>query len=200
MSVNKNRDAQAVARFKAGDPYAFEELVSRYEGRIYGFLSKMCLSPDNARDMVQETFLTAFRYLKNFRGDSSFKTWLYKVASTACLRSRRKRKNEPAYHLSFEELLPGEAERREGFNREWYNTPAEALLNAELNEHIQMSLAELPEKYRVVFVLKELEGFSNQEIAKTLDLSIPAVKSRLHRARLFLRKELAEYYLKEKGG
>jgi RNA polymerase sigma-70 factor (ECF subfamily) len=189
-------DALAVDRFKSGDKVAFEELMVRYEGKIYGYLSRMCNCADNVRDVLQETFLTTYRYLGRFRGESSFKTWLYKIASTSCLRSMRRRKNEPAYHLSYEDLLPGEAEKKEGLSAGWYNAPVADLLNKELHGQISKSLEKLPEKYRAVFILREMEELNAEETARALGISSGAVKSRLHRARLFLRKELAAYYLK----
>ncbi len=198
----KENDFRAVTRFKAGDAKAFDELVVRYEGRMYGFLMRMCGCADNAKDVVQETFMTAYRYLNGFRGDASFKTWLYRIASTSCLKNKRRRKNEPARHVSLDDLVPGEAEVKGLAESSWPTTPAEELLNRELADHIQNSLLDLPEKYRIVFVLRDVEGFSAEEAARTLKISVPAVKSRLHRARLFLRKELSAYYLggQEKKG
>ncbi len=193
--VAKEKDFQAIDRFKAGDAKAFDELVVRYEGKMYGFLMRMCGCADRAQDVVQETFMTAYRYLNGFRGDASFKTWLYRIASTACLKNKRRRKNEPARHVSLDDLVPGEAEVKGLAENSWPTTPAEDLLNRELADHIQNSLMELPEKYRIVFVLRDVEGFSAEDVARTLKISVPAVKSRLHRARLFLRKELSAYYL-----
>ncbi len=195
--TEKERDARTVKKFKGGDLLAFEKLVSSYEGRIYRFLSKMCGCGENAKDVLQETFLNAYRYLNGFRGEASFKTWLYKIASTACLRNKRRRKDEPGYHLSFEDLLPGEAERKNIMGQGWYTTPINELLDDELKEHIEKSLQALPEKYRIVFVLREREGLSGEDVAEAVGISVAAVKSRLHRARLFLRKELSEYYLHE---
>ncbi len=188
-------DSKEVDRFKSGDSHAFDELMTRYEDRIYGFLTRMCRSRDNAKDRVQDTFLTAFRYLKGFRGEASFKTWIYRIASTSCFRSRRRKKNEPSHHLSLDDLTPGQMEIKKGVDAKWTDSPAAELLNRELKEKIDESLHSLDEKYRIVFVLRDMEGFSSEEVSKTLDISVPAVKSRLHRARLFLRKELAEYYL-----
>ena len=195
----KKIDDHAVGRFKSGDEVAFEELMNRYEGKIFGYLSRMCRCADNVQDVLQETFLTTYRYLGRFRGDSSFKTWLYKIASTSCMRSMRRRKNEPVYHLSYEDLLPGEAEKKEGLSSGWYSAPVDDLLNKELHELISKSLEKLPEKYRAVFILRELEGLNAEETSTALGISSGAVKSRLHRARLFLRKELAEYYLKNES-
>ncbi len=195
MAKIVDEDSKEVDRFKRGDSQAFDELMTRYEDRIYGFLTRMCRSRDNAKDRVQDTFLTAFRYLNGFRGEASFKTWLYRIASTSCFRSKRRKKNEPSHHLSLDDLTPGQLEIKEGVNAKWTDSPAEELLNRELKEKIDESLHSLDEKYRVVFVLRDVEGFSSEEVSKMLDISVPAVKSRLHRARLYLRKELAEYYL-----
>lgn len=195
-----DEDSPLVARFKKGDASAFEELMTRYQGRIYNFLSRMCGSADYAKDMTQESFLTAFRYLKNFREEASFKTWMYRIATTSCFRGKRKRKHEPDRHLSLEELMPGEGEMKSGIKSSWYDSPSDKLLNKELREKLSSSLLLLPEKYRLVFTLRDIEGFSADEVSKTLEISVAAVKSRLHRARLFLRKELAEYYLSDGGG
>ncbi len=195
----KEKDFKAVDRFKAGDAKAFDELVIRYEGKMYGFLMRMCGCADRAQDIVQETFMTAYRYLKGFRGEASFKTWLYRIASTSCMKSKRRRKNEPARHVSLDDLVPGEGETKGLVESSWPTTPAEELLNRELADHIQNSLMELPEKYRIVFVLRDVEEFSAEEVARTLGISVPAVKSRLHRARLFLRKALSAYYLGEQA-
>lgn len=195
MTKIVDNDSKEVDRFKNGDSHAFDELMTRYEDRIYGFLTRMCRSRDNAKDRLQDTFLTAFRYLKDFRGEASFKTWIYRIASTSCFRSKRKRKNEPTHHLSLDDLTPGQMEIKEGGNAKWADSTVDELLNRELKEKIDESLYSLDEKYRLVFVLRDVEGFSTEEVSKMLDISVPAVKSRLHRARLYLRKELAEYYL-----
>ena len=197
MSKVIDDDSIEVDRFKNGDSHAFDKLMTRYEDRIYAFLTRMCRSRDNAQDRLQDTFLTAFRYLKDFRGEASFKTWIYRIASTSCFRSKRKKKNEPSQHLSFDDLTPGQMEINEGVNAKWTDSPAAELLNRELKEKIDESLYSLAEKYRVVFVLRDVEGFNTEEVSKMLDISVPAIKSRLHRARLYLRKELAEYYLNE---
>ncbi|MBI5177655.1 MAG: sigma-70 family RNA polymerase sigma factor [Nitrospinae bacterium] len=199
-ALQKDKDFEAVNRFKTGDKAAFDELMSRYEGRIFGFLQRMCGGGERAKDMVQETFLTAYRYLAGFRGDASFKTWLYKIASTSCLKSKRRRKAEPSHHLSLDDLIPTDEEVKDLTASNWYNAPVDDLLTRELNEHIDRSLMKLAEPYRLVFVLRDVEGLSAEETAKALGISVAAVKSRLHRARLFLRKELSAYYLSGGNG
>ncbi len=195
----ENKDWDIIERFKSGDNSAFEELMNCYEGKIYSFLIRMCGCPDGAKDALQDTFLNAYRYLDGFRGESSFKTWLYRIASTSCLKIKRKRVNEPDFHISMEEFLPKEKETPEDKKPSWHTTPVEELLNQELNTFIQKSLLSIPRKYRMVLGLRDLEGFTAEETAETLKISVSAVKSRLHRARLFMRKNLEEYYKERKN-
>lgn len=190
----QEKDWGIIERFKSGDNSAFEELMSLYEGKIYSFLVKMCGCPDGAKDAVQDTFLNAFQYLNNFRGDASFKTWLYKIASTACLKTKRKSFSEPDFHISLDEFLPREKKAPEDKKPSWHKTPVEELLNQELNSNIKKSLLLMPRKYRMVLGLRDLEGFPAEETAQILEISVSAVKSRLHRARLFMRKSLEDYY------
>ncbi|MDH3973693.1 MAG: sigma-70 family RNA polymerase sigma factor [Deltaproteobacteria bacterium] len=191
-------DRIVVERFKNGDASAFDELLSRYEDRIYGFLYRMCRCPEGAADVTQETFLNAFRYLAEFRGDASFKNWLYKVAANSCYKYKRKGVNEPNFELSLEQFLPQEGGTA-------LEIPDEALvpegqaLNAELAGQIEEAIGKLPKKYRLVIVLRDAEGLSGEETARVLDISTAAVKSRLHRARLFVRDELKDYFGSEKA-
>lgn len=153
MPAIQDKDWEIVERFKSGSSSAFEELMTRYEGNVYGFLIRMCGCPDGAKDVLQDTFLNAFRYLSNFRGDSSFKTWLYKIASTSCLKTKRKRSNEPDFHITLEEFLPKEKETRLDKKPSWHKTPTEELLNNELSVNIKQHLLSMPRKYRIVLVL-----------------------------------------------
>ncbi|MFQ5561711.1 MAG: RNA polymerase sigma factor [Nitrospinota bacterium] len=191
--TQKERDMVLVDRFKGGDLAAFEELMGLYENQIYGFLVKMCGCSEGAKDVVQNTFLNAYRYLGKFRGDAAFKTWIYKVASTSCLKEKRKESSK-AFHISLDDFLPKEKPGPEHKKPSWLRTPIEELLNTELSSHLKQSLVKLPKKYRLVLVLRDLEGFTAEEASEALDISVAAVKSRLHRARLFMRKELVGYY------
>jgi len=194
MPAVQDKDWEIIERFNTGNNFAFEELMTQYEGKIYSFLIRMCGCPDGAKDVLQDTFLNAYRYLSNFRGDSSFKTWLYKIASTSCLKAKRKKGNEPDFHISLEEFLPKEKETSPDKKPSWHKTPVEELLNNELSGNIKNHLLLMPRKYRIVLVLRDMEGFSAEETAETLDITVSAVKSRLHRARLFMRNSLGEYY------
>ena len=199
MPAIQDEDWEIIERFRAGNNSAFEELMTRYEGNIYGFLVRMCGCPEGAKDVLQHTFLNTYRYVGSFRGDSSFKTWLYRVASSACLKTKRKRGSEPDFQISLEEFLPKEKETPEDKKPSWHKTPVEEMMNRELSEHIQKNLQLMPRKYRIVLVLRDLEGFSAEETAQTLEINVSAVKSRLHRARLFLRSSVEEYYMEREN-
>ena len=187
-------DRVAVARFKGGAPDAFDDLIDKYQDRIYGFLYRLCGNPEGVADVTQETFLNAFKYLKSFRGETLFRNWLYKVAATSCYQSKRKRKDEPDFELSVEQFLPG-GDRPKLEIPDVTAMPEQRLLNGELSVHIEKTILALPKKYRIVLVLRDLEGLTTEETSTVLDISPAAVKSRLHRARLFAKDKLADYFL-----
>jgi RNA polymerase sigma-70 factor, ECF subfamily len=171
----------------------FRDTVEQYQARMYGFLSRMCRSREDARDALQDTFLSAFRAFENFRGESAVSTWLYRIATNACLKIRRRGKYEPERELSLDEFMPsreagGPVEIADGAA-----SPERVLLDKELQQALERAIAELPGPYRIVLVLRDVEGLPAEEVAQVLGLSVAAVKSRLHRARLFLRQRLAEH-------
>jgi len=140
---------------------------------------------------VQETFLNAYRGLKDFRGEAQISTWLYTIASRACMRMRRKRKGEPERELSLDEFVPtSEGEFRLQIPIDGL-TPEQALQNKELREALDQAINKLPKKYRMTLVLRDMEGLSAKEVGTIMGLTERAVKSRLHRARLFVRRELS---------
>ncbi len=186
-------DEQLIEQYKSGRRELFEEILNRYESRIYSFGLRMCRRSEDAKDLMQDTFLTVFRYLDSFRGETRFKNWLYRIASTACMKRQRKRKHQPDVELSWEELLPGE--HPEGDDHPaWLSTPMDQLMNKELREFIMEALQEMPAKYREVFLLRDMEEFNTAEVAQMLSISEALVKTRLHRARLFLRNKINEHF------
>jgi RNA polymerase sigma-70 factor (ECF subfamily) len=157
----------------------------------------MCRDAADAEDTVQETFLNVFRYLKNFRYETKFKNWLYRVAASTCIKKRRKSKFAPQRELSLDEFLPQDETEVPDQVPEWALMPLDKLLNDELLDKINAAIFTLPEKYRLVIVLRDIEGFSTAETAQVLNLSDANVKVRLHRARLFLRDRLKGYFENE---
>jgi RNA polymerase sigma-70 factor, ECF subfamily len=182
-------DMDLVRAAQKCDSAAFRELVSRYENRVYRLALKMVHDPQDAEDALQDTFLSTYRHLDSFRGDSSFSTWIYRIAANACLMKIRKRK--PMASLD-EPVTAGETESRPTLI-DWSATPEEMLLSGETRMQMDQALAALPETLRAVFVLRDIEGLSSEETSQVLDISVPNVKTRLHRARLAVREHLAEY-------
>lgn len=172
-------------------PEAFDTLYREHVDLVYRYAHRLCGEAESAKDLVQETFLNAYRGLTRFRGDAKISTWLYTIASRACLRMRRKRKGVPERELSLEEFVPtSEGEFRLQVPIEGL-TPEQALENKELREALDQAINKLPKKYRMALVLRDMEGLSAGEAGAIMGLSERAVKSRLHRARLFVRRELS---------
>ena len=164
---------------------------------MYRYASRLCGETEAAKDLVQETFLNAYRGFKNFRGDAQISTWLYTIASRACLRMRRRRKGAPERELSLDEFIPtSDGEFRLQIPVEGL-TPEDALQNKQLREALDTAIGKLPKKYKMALVLRDMEGLSAKEVGAIMGLSERAVKSRLHRARLFVRRELSARGLAE---
>ncbi|HXX74940.1 MAG TPA: RNA polymerase sigma factor [Nitrospiraceae bacterium] len=169
----------------------FDRIYRDHVDLIYRYANRLCGEVEAAKDLVQETFLNAYRGFKDFRGDAQISTWLYTIASRACLRMRRKKKGEPERELSLDEFVPtSEGEFRLQIPVDGL-TPEEALQNKELRQALDQAIGKLPRKYRMVLVLRDMEGLSAKEVGTVMGLNERAVKSRLHRARLFVRRELS---------
>jgi RNA polymerase sigma-70 factor, ECF subfamily len=175
---------------------AFEEIVDRYCEKIYRLAIRITRNSSEAEEVLQEVLVTLVQKLDTFRGESKFSSWLYRVTANASfmhLRAEKKHESD----VSLEDYVPYD-EHGTLMGRvkvkDWSNRPDKALLSKEAMETIEKAVNELPESYRVVFHLGDIEGLSNEETAEILGLSVPAVKSRLHRARLFLRDKLSDYF------
>ena len=192
-----DQDYELIKAIQAGRKDLFAELVQRYERALYHFGLKMCSEPQDAEDVVQETFLNAYRYLNDFRYETKFKNWLYRIATSNCIKKRRKSKFAPERELSLDEFLPQDEALVEQQVPAWATLPLDQLLNEELGQTLKRAVLEVPEKYRVVLVLRDIEGFSTEESAQILNLTPANVKVRLHRARLFLREKLKTYFADE---
>lgn len=194
----KTTDHDLVARFKAGSMKAMEKIVGRYEKSIFNFGLRICGHTQDAEDVMQETFLSAFRSLSEFRGETKLKNWLFTIAANACRRKRRKRKGEPEKELSLESFMPREGSEIKYEIPDFSKDPGEELLRSELRGVIESAVQSLPGKYRLVFLLRDIEGFSSKETGCILGISAKAVKTRLHRARLGLREEISNHYKGER--
>jgi RNA polymerase sigma-70 factor (ECF subfamily) len=184
-------EAARVAAAKAGDVSCFEELVRHNEARIFRLALHITGNQEDAEDVMQEAFIQAYRYLDKFRGESLFSTWLTRIAVNEALLELRKRQ---PHQLSLddspdtiEKLLPCRVEP-------WEPTPEQRYAQTELREIISKAIGELDPAYRIVFLLRDVEGLSSEETAQLLGLSVSAVKSRLLRGRLKMRASLDKYF------
>jgi RNA polymerase sigma-70 factor (ECF subfamily) len=200
---NKKLSDEELVRAFVGDKEekAFNEIVNRYGDKIYRIALGITRNPSYAEDVLQEVFVTLLQKLDSFHEESKFSTWLYRVAANASymrLRSEKKYNNE----LSLEDYVSYDEDGAlKGIEiKDWSDRPDEVLLSKEVIEIIEKAVNELPIANRVVFHLRDVEGFSNEEVAKILRLSLPAVKTRIHRARLFLRDKLSDYFFEFRKG
>lgn len=194
-------DGQLIRAAKTGDSVAFTSLVRRYEETVYRFSFKMCRDREKAEETLQDTFVNVYRKLGTFDGKSKFSTWLYAIVTNNCLMKQRRRKMQELEDPL--EMYDDPSGREDGRPRppiaRWDETPADQLMTKELRSALDRAIDALPVDYRVVFVLRDVEGRSNEETAKILHLSVEATKSRLRRARAFLRDRLHPYMALPKG-
>lgn len=184
------RDEDLVALAQVGDEGAFTELVHRHESRVYTLALKMLRNPADAEDVLQETFINVLRSLKQFRGESTFATWLYRIAYNGTL--MRLRKSSMA--VSLDEAIEGDESEIPRELTDWSHDPESALLNQETRSEMQAAVDTLSTPLRSVFILRDVDGLSTEETAAVLDVSVPVVKTRLHRARMIMRNRLTDYY------
>jgi RNA polymerase sigma-70 factor (ECF subfamily) len=183
---------------KAGDISAFEELVRRYDRNVFRIAQHITQNREDAEDVVQDAFLKSYENLHQFQGQSKFYTWLVRIAVNEALMKLRKRRPERMVSLDEEVKTEEDSVPREV--ADWSPNPEQQYTQAELRDILTRTIQGLPPSFRTVFVLRDVEGLSTEETAEALDLSIPAVKSRLLRARLQLRERLSRYFQKRESG
>jgi len=183
-----------IAKAKQGDVDAFEQLMTAHEDRVYRLALKLTDDPADAMEITQDVFLTVYTKLPTLKVEAAFASWVYRTAVNAAYMKlrRRQRRQEIDLDAALPTFTDDDRHRQE--IADWTQLPEAAMLEQEASRHLQAAIARLPSDYRAVFVLKEQEGWSLREIGMTLELTIPAVKSRLHRARLFLRARLSAYF------
>src|SRR5512135_777246 len=183
---------------KAGDVSAFEQLIRRYDRNIFRIAQHITQNREDAEDVVQDAFLKAYENLEQFQGQSKFYTWLVRIAVNEALMKLRRRRPERMVSLDEEVRTEEDSVPREV--ADWAPNPEQQYTQGELRDILSRTIQGLPPSFRTVFVLRDVEGLSTEETAEALDLSIPAVKSRLLRARLQLRERLTKYFRKRDGG
>src|SRR5205809_7138052 len=186
-----------VASAKAGDVAAFEELIRRYDRNVFRIAQHITQNREDAEDVVQDAFFKAYSNLAQFQGNSKFYTWLVRIAVNESLMKLRRRKTSKTVSMD-EDVETEEGSMPREF-ADWSPNPEQQYGQSELSDILRKTIQGLPASFRTVFVLRDVEGLSTEETAEMLDLSIPAVKSRLLRARLQLRERLNKYFKKTKN-
>jgi RNA polymerase sigma-70 factor (ECF subfamily) len=188
----RSTDDFSLEALKKGDRVEFARLTDTYYEMIYRLALRMLQNPQDAEDVLQETFIKAYSHLKNFDGRSNVSTWLYRIATNEALMMIRRRKLES---LSIEEPV-----QTEGYDQEpiqivdWCCLPEESFMSDEVNAQLDEAIDKLPPSLRIVFILRDIQGLSTRETSQVLELSEMAVKTRLSRARLRLREDLSGYF------
>jgi RNA polymerase sigma-70 factor (ECF subfamily) len=194
LDIGSVTDQDLVARLRTGDTAALEVLMERYASRVYRLAHGITGSAADAEEVVQDVFLTLFRKIHTFEGRAALGSWIYRVTTNAALIKRRGRhpEREIPLDLPFPAFLPdGHRAGDPAFLKaDWSQTPEADLLSKETREILHRAIANLPDQYRVVVVLRDVQGLSNEEVAEVVGESVACVKSRLHRARMVLRERL----------
>ena len=192
-SIAREDEHKLVVAAKSGDISAFEELVNRYERKIFRLTMNITRNHEDAEDSMQDAFMKAFSHLDRFHEDSRFYTWLVRIAANeALMRLRKRRPNQ----FSLDEPMEGEDDTLPREIEDWGPSPEQRFAQSEMNGILNSVIDQLEPDFRVVFVLRDIEELSTEETAETLGISVPAVKSRLLRARLKLRQKLNRYLRK----
>ena len=187
-------DADLVEALRREEPDAADRLVERYGDRVYRLAMRITGLNEDAEEAAQDALWTAARKIHMFKGESAFGSWIYRITAHAAYQKLRTRRQKSA-EIAIEDVLPsldGDGRHFEPMD-DWSNRVDEQALQGELRRVLQQAIDGLPADYRTALVLHDVEGLSNPDIAEALNISLPAVKSRVHRSRLFVRKQLADY-------
>jgi RNA polymerase sigma-70 factor (ECF subfamily) len=184
-------DLELIEDFRRGNEGAFEELISRYEEKAYHLANRFTRNAEDAEEVLQDVFTTVYRKIDGFEGKASFSSWLYRVTVNAGLMKLRKRRQNRCVHL--EDVLP-EIDSSVLLKTPDHTNVDQEVFVGEMREALQNAVSELPDEYRFVYIMRDIDGLTSREVAELLSISVPAVKSRLHRARLMLRRTLAGIY------
>ncbi len=193
-------DVNLAERLLSGDPDGFDEFVESYRRKLFQYTFMMCGHREDAEEVAQETLMRVFSNLEQLRDPQSLKSWVFRIARNECLMKRRKSVFAPQRELSLEELHPrsiGDGDTQKIEIADWSSLPDDAAQRSEYRRIIGEAIRELPDTYRSVILLRDVEELTTEEAASVLDISTDLVKTRLHRARLALRQKLDRYLRSE---
>jgi len=194
--VERENEIELVRQLRAGNPAAFDRFVEHFRSKIFQYSWMMCGHREDAEEVAQETLLKVFENFEQLREPERVRSWVFRIAKNACLMKRRRGIFEPAQELSLDELMPLAQRNGQMVKIEiadWSGLPDREVLRTELRDVLQRAMAELPEIYRSVILLRDVEELSTEETAQVLEVSTDVVKTRLHRARLAVRQSIDQY-------
>ena len=191
MDASELSDEVLIQGFLKGSSECFEQLVTRYETKVFNLAMRLTRNQEDAEEVLQDVFVTVYRKLEGFEGKSRFSSWLYRVTANAAFMKLRKRKTERAIPVEDISAAVVQSQRAE---HEVPETADHRMTSMELRSALSSAINKLPDDYKAVFLLRDVDGLSNKEVGDILGLTIPAVKSRLHRSRLMLRRRLKRFY------
>ena len=190
MQKVEKSDLDLVNEFIQGDQFSFEELIARYSSRVFNLALRFTKNREDAEEVLQDVFTTVFRKVNRFEGKSAFSSWIYRVTVNSCFMKLRKKRRSRTIFI--EDVNP---RIRDGWTSEESSTlnAIDVTYRNQIREVVEKNVKALPDEYRGVFILRDIDGFTNVEVSKILGLTTPAVKSRLHRARALLKRKLKGY-------
>ncbi len=194
--LEKKNDQELIQEFKKGNKDSFEELVSRYSNKAFSLATRLTRNQQDAEEVLQDVFVTVYRKIAGFEGKSSFSSWLYRVTVNAALMKLRKRRQD--HSMSIEDILP-QLRDSVAFKSPDHLDVDTVALKHQLTTALEDAIQTLPDEYRPVFILRDVDGLTSKEVSKILSISVPAVKSRLHRSRMMLRRKLLRVFREYKG-
>lgn len=184
-------DNELIKKFLRGSEEAFEELISRYETKAYNLAMRLTRNEDDAEEVLQDVFVTLYRKLRSFEGKSAFSSWLYRITANASFMKLRKRRGKTM--VSIDEFQPY-MRLAQAVDYGYRSRTDSKIETMQLREALEGAINRLPDDYRAVFLLRDVDGLSNKDVSEIMGISIPAVKSRLHRSRMMLRRRLKRWY------
>jgi RNA polymerase sigma-70 factor, ECF subfamily len=203
--VTREQETELTRNVLAGDLAAFDAFVEHFRAKVFHYSWLMCGQREDAEEVAQDTLLDVFQHLDDLREPERVRPWVFRIARNACLTKRRHSVFAPPRELSLDEFVPvvhGDGQHRHIEIADWSALPSDTLLRSELKEHLDDAIASLPDSYKSVVLLRDVEALSTEETAQILAISTDTVKTRLHRARLALRQKLDQYLstAKSSGG
>lgn len=193
VNIGADYDNLLVDRFREGSDESFELLLKKYESKVYNLAMRLTRNIEDSEEVLQDVFITVYRKIESFEGKAKFSSWLYRITVNAAFMKLRKRRQE--MYLTPEDLIPRVHNKAlEDYYRSSEVRSDAVMLSKEIRGFLEHAISRLTGDYRTVFILRDIDGLSNKEVGEILNLTVPAVKSRLHRSRLMLRKRLRRYY------